>query len=132
MHLSMIDEHIVLVKFGFNSFNGWKHNKGGTIVITLYFIHRCHVWTSIMSLLWRILTIFLFIMVHVKTQKNQMPNKLHFLIAHDVMLKYLCAKTYTSQCIKKIQIYSRNDWNIFLIFVEFLISTKHCDSIWLK
>jgi hypothetical protein len=48
-------------------------------------------------------------MVHVKTQKIQMPNKLHFLIAHDVMLKYLCAKTYTSQRIKKIQIYSRND-----------------------
>jgi len=52
---------------------------------------------------------FLFIMVLVKPQRNQMPNKLHFLIAYDVMLEYVCAKTYTSQCIKKIHIYSRID-----------------------
>ncbi len=48
-------------------------------------------------------------MVPIKTQRNQMPKKLHFLIACDMMLQYVCAKTYTSQCIKKIQIYSKDD-----------------------
>jgi len=97
----MIDEHIILVEFGFNWFNGWKQNRGATIVITLYFFHGCHVWTSIMSLLWRIFTIFLFIIVPVKPQRNQMPNKLHILIAYDVMLEYVCAKNIHHNVLKK-------------------------------
>jgi hypothetical protein len=32
-----------------------------------------------------------------------------------------------SQCIEKWKIYSKNDWN--LIFMKFLVSIKHCDSI---
>jgi len=44
---------------------------------------------------------FLFIMVLVKPQRNQMPNKLHFLIAYDVMLEYVCAKNIHHNVLKK-------------------------------
>jgi len=30
-----------------------------------------------------------------------------------------------------MQIDSKNDWNVFLFFMKFLIITKHCDYIWL-
>ncbi len=33
-----------------------------------------------------------------------MPNKLHFIISYDVILKYICTKKYRSQRTKNINI----------------------------
>jgi hypothetical protein len=49
-----------------------------------------------------------------KTQRNQMPKKLHFFISYDVMLGYICAKEiYVTSYYQKMQIYSKNDCNDF-------------------
>jgi len=55
--------------------------------------------------------------------------RLHFFISFDVMLEY-CVKKSTSQCTKKCIYINWLGW--FLIFMKFVISTKHCDFIWLE
>jgi hypothetical protein len=47
------------------------------------------------------------------------------------MLEYICRKKCTSYCTKNENIL--NKWlKIVLIFMKFVIFTKHCDSIWLE
>jgi hypothetical protein len=36
-----------------------------------------------------------------KLKRNEMLNKLYIFISYDVMLEYICAKKYVSQCTKK-------------------------------
>jgi hypothetical protein len=74
---------------------------------------------------------FLHIMVGQNPKKSNV-KKTTFLnfIWCDVRV-YLC-QIYISQCTKKMQIYSKNWLKWFLIFMKFVVYTKHCDSIWLE
>jgi hypothetical protein len=36
-----------------------------------------------------------------QTERNQMQNKIHFLISYDVMLKHICAKIKFHNILKK-------------------------------
>ncbi len=74
--------------------------KGAKIVVTLYFVSRSHVWTSTLSLLWRISTMSLCIMVGQNPKKSNAPKtKLLYIIWCDVEV-YLCRKKM-SRHIKK-------------------------------
>jgi len=57
---------------------------------------------------------FFHIMVSQNLKKSN-PKKLHFLISYDVMLGYICAKQYVSQCIKKCKCIQKMI-EMFLIF----------------
>jgi hypothetical protein len=83
--------------------------RGGNYIVTLYFFQGYHVWTSTMSLLWRIFTNVLHIIVG-QTQRNQVPKKMHFwnFIWCDVKI-YL--KKNPCHNVLKMWIYSWNDWN---------------------
>jgi hypothetical protein len=60
-----------------------------------------------------------------KTQKNQMPKKLHYFIWYNVVLKYMCVKKKTSQHMKK--------WKYILEMVEIIYNLYKmcCDVVWL-
>jgi hypothetical protein len=75
-------------------------------------------------------TIFLHIMVGQNPNKsNSKETTFLNLIWCDGQL-YLCQK-YRSQHIEKCKyIQKRLKW--FLVFMKFVVSTKHCDSIWLE
>ncbi len=104
--------------------------RGSKIVLKLYyFILSAHVWISTMSLLKRIFTMFLLIMVSPNTKKSNV-KKITFFISYDVMLEYIYTKNYMSQRIKKWK-YTKKWLKWFLIFMKFVIFTKHCDLIWL-
>ncbi len=45
---------------------------------------------------------------------------------YEVMLKYICAKIYTSQSTKK-QKNTQEMIEMILIFMKFVVFTKHCD-----
>jgi hypothetical protein len=46
------------------------------------------------------------------------------------MLKYICPKKECNNVLKNTNVLE-NLLKLFLIVIEFVISTKHCDSIWL-
>ncbi len=61
----------------------------------------------------------------IKCQRNYTS----YFILCDVKI-YLHKKMYVIMY-KKLLLYFLNDW-VFLIFIKFVISTKHCNSIWLE
>jgi hypothetical protein len=71
---------------------------------------------------------FLHIMVGQNPKKLNAKKTIYF-ISYDVMLEYICAKQIYVPMYKKMQICSKK---ILKLFMKFVISTKHCDSIWLE
>jgi hypothetical protein len=110
------------------------HDKVAKIFVTLYCFQRYHFQGkpfSTMSLIWKIFTMFLHMMVGQNPHK-QMPKKLHFKIFIWCEVKvYLCQKTRDHNVLKNANIFKK--WlKWFLIFMKFILFTKHCDSIWLE
>ncbi len=73
---------------------------------------------------------FLLIMVSPTTKKSNVKKIIVF-ISYDVILEYIYTKNYMLQRIKKWK-YTKTWLKWFLIFMKFVIFTKHCDSIWLE
>jgi hypothetical protein len=63
---------------------------------------------------------------------NQMSKKSYIFISYDVMLKYVCAKKIVCHSVLKITNIFLKWLKWFLIFMKFVVSTKHCDFIWLE
>jgi hypothetical protein len=88
------------------------HYWGPKIVVTWYCLQEFYVWTSTMSLLWIIFTMFLHIMVGQNPKKsNAKETTFYYFIWCDVSI-YLCQKKKHYN-ILKMQIYSKKDWNDF-------------------
>ncbi len=109
------------------------HYRGAKIFVTLYYFLRvpCLNFNHVMSLLWRIFTMFLHIMVGQNPNKSNSKETTFFnLIWCDVKVylcqKYICHNIFLNENIFKILL----KW--FLIFMKFVIFIKHCDSIWLE
>jgi len=67
--------------------------RGPKIVVTLFFFQGSHVWSSTMSLLWRIFTIFMHIMVGQNPKKSNGRNITIFYFMWCDVKVYLCQKT---------------------------------------
>ncbi len=89
-------------------------------------IQGSHIWTSTMSLLWKIFTMFLHIMVGQNPKKSNARGITHFYFIWCDVRIYLCQKHICWNVLKNANIFK--DWNDF-VFVKFIIPTKHCDSI---
>jgi hypothetical protein len=74
-----------------NLFNlKWKHTMGEPRLLSHCIVFwGSHNWTSTMSLLWRIFTMFLHIMVSQNPKKSNAKEATFFFISYDVMLKYI-------------------------------------------
>jgi hypothetical protein len=57
-----------------------------------------------------------------------MLRKLHFFLSYDVMLEYTCPKKECHNVLKNTNILKKL-FKRFLVFIEFVVYTKHCDSI---
>jgi hypothetical protein len=107
------------------------HYWGAKIVVTLYFFWRSHVWTSSMSLLWRIFTMFLHIMVGQNPKKSHVKEtpfkEFHMMWCESIFVP----KNIFHSILKNVNILKKVlKW--FLVFMKFVVSIKHCDSIWLE
>ncbi len=111
---------------------GWKHTtRGQKCCHIVLFSKGVHVWTSTMVILEHIFPNFLHNMVDYDT-KNSITKKIHFsqLILWGSKV-YLLQKIICHYVLKNANILKK--WlKWFLVFMKFVISIKHCDSIWLE
>jgi hypothetical protein len=79
-----------------------------------------HVWTSTMSLLKSIFTMF-FAYYGMSKHKEVKRQKNYNFISYDVMLKYICTRKMSSQCLKKYKYTQEMIEMIFNIYESYNI-----------
>jgi hypothetical protein len=105
----------VYVKVNLNLQYGWKHTMGEPRLLSHCIAFQgYHIWTSIMSLSWRIFTMFLHIMVSQNQKKSNAKETTIFLFHVMWCLKLYAQKKCTSQCFKKCKKWLK----CFLIFMK--------------
>ncbi len=113
----------------------WKHTIGGAKIVNhhiVFFFHRSHVWTyydgfsQCFCILWL-----------VKIQRSQMGQKNHFFQFHVMWCYvifvhiYIYIYIYIYHNILKNENILKKGLKWFVVFMKFVIFTKHYDSIWL-
>ncbi len=132
---------IYILDFFFST-DGYKSKSGGVLdESTLQAGQKCchivlfskgvHIWTSTMVGLEHIFPNFLHNMVDHNT-KNSIENKIHFPNLYCVIPKYICGKKNVCHCVQKNANIFKKWLKWFSVFMKFIISIKHCDSIWLE
>jgi hypothetical protein len=61
-----------------------------------------------------------------KTQRNQMPKKLHYFIWYNVVLKYICVKNNYITTYEKMKKYLK------MVEIIFNLCEMCCDVVWLE
>jgi hypothetical protein len=109
----------------------WKHIRRGQICCHIVFFCRgIHVWTSTMVILEHIFPNALYNMLDYNT-KNSISKKIPFFNLYCVIPKYICGKKKCHYVLKHANIFKK--WlKWILVFMKFIVSIKHCDSIWLE
>jgi hypothetical protein len=105
---------------------------GGRNVVTLY----CFPGVSMFELqpwwYWSIFfQFFLHNMVYYNTN-NSIAKKNFFSNLHYEVPKHISSKNIVHHHVLKNANIVKNDWKWFLVFMKFVLSIKHCDSIWLE
>ncbi len=109
----------------------WKHTMGGPKMLShCTILQRCPCLNFNHDILEHIFPNFLHNMVCHNTKKS-IKKKIHFFNLHCAIPKYICDKKKMSLCTKKWKYIQKMIEMIFSLY-KFIISIKHCDSIWLE